>query len=154
MSELFSPENLSEYVAFFQRHYMICGGWIVVLCVFVYMQIKIMTSKVKKASSNLATMMVNHEDGVFVDIRSQNLFSSGHIANSINITAGEIKEGKLNRIANSKEKPVIIVGKDKFDTDCFNSARLLMKQGYSKVFTLEGGIMQWATDNLPLSNKK
>ena len=57
MSELFSPENLSEYVAFFQRHYMICGGWIVVLCVFVYMQIKIMTSKVKKASSNLATIL-------------------------------------------------------------------------------------------------
>lgn len=39
------------------------------------------------------------------------------------------------------------------DSDCFNGAVSLKKQGYTKVFTLEGGITQWSMDNLPLSNK-
>ena len=97
--------------------------------------------------------MVNHEDGVFVDVRANKLFTSGHIAGSINITLAEIKEGKLNRIDSYKDKPVILVGRDKMDADCFNSAVSLKKQGYTKVFSLDGGIAQWTMDNLPTSVK-
>ena len=93
------------------------------------------------------------ENGVYVDVRANNLFSQGHIAGSVNITLQDIKSGKLNRIDSYKDKPVILVGKDKMDSDCFNGAVSLKKQGYTKVFTLEGGITQWSMDNLPLSNK-
>ena len=41
---------------------------------------------------------------------------------------------------------------DKYDTDSFNSARILKKAGY-QVVSLEGGIAQWQADNLPLSVK-
>lgn len=146
------PE-FSEIAAFFTRHYMMCGAWIVVLILLIVFQFKIMVARVKKTTANMAIQMVNKQEGLFVDVRTVDNFKQGHIANSINVTALEIKEGKLQRIEKNRNKPVILVGKDKFDTDTFNSARLLKKNGFSQIYVLSGGIMEWSSDNLPLSVK-
>lgn len=145
--------EFSELSAFFTRHYMMCGAWIVVLVLLIVVQAKLLLARVSKATINAAVQMVNKQDGIFVDIRSPDNFIKGHIANSINVTAIEIKAGKLNRIDKKKEKPVIIVGKDKLDTDSFNSARELKKNGFTQVFILDGGIIEWSAANLPLSVK-
>ena len=154
MSEIFSPENLAEYTAFFNRHMFLCGMWIVCFALLVYIQVRMLTANVKKATVTGATMMVNRENGVFVDVRSGTNFEQAHIANSLNITAADIKSGRTQRIENAKDRPIILVGRDKMDTDAFNSARILKKMGFAKVFTLDGGINQWASENLPLSNKR
>ena len=112
-----------------------------------------MLARIQKLNSNVATAMVNHENGVYVDVRPASLFNKGHITGAINIVLVDIKQGKLNRIESYKDKPVVLVGKDKMDSDCFNAAVSLKKQGYTKVYSLEGGIAQWAMDNLPLSTK-
>ncbi len=143
-----------EYWAFFNRHVFLCGMWVVCLVMLVYMQLRIMLANVKKVSTAGATMMVNHEDGVFVDVRTGDNFAQSHIANSLNISAADIKSGRTQRIENARNKPIILVGRDKMDSEAFNSARILKQQGFAKVFTLEGGIVQWANENLPLSNKK
>lgn len=130
------------------------GAWLVVTVLLIGAQFKIMTARVKKTTTNSAVLMVNNENGVFVDVRPADKFSQGHIAKSINVSAAEIKSGKLQRIERNKDNPVIIVGKDKYDTDCFNSARLLKKNGFTKVFILDGGIFDWSGNNLPLTTKK
>lgn len=133
---------------------MMCGGWIVVLVAIIYMQIRILTARIKKATVNNAVLMVNRQEGIFLDIRPADVYSKGHIANSVNITAADVKGGKTQRIERSKDKPVIVVGKDKFDSECFHTARALKKQGYSKVFVLEGGILDWEGANLPLTTRR
>ena len=153
MGELFSSDNVDQYIRFASNHQIMVMIFVVLFVALIYFQVRIMLANVKKISANNATAMVNHEDGVFVDVRANKLFTSGHIAGSINITLAEIKEGKLNRIDSYKDKPVILVGRDKMDADCFNSAVWLKKQGYTKVFSLDGGIAQWTMDNLPTSVK-
>ena len=127
--------------------------FIAVLAGLIYTQVRIMLARIQKLSSNVATAMINHENGVYVDVRPASLFTRGHIAGAVNIVLVDIKQGKLNRIESYKDKPVILVGKYKMDSDCFNAAVSLKKQGYTKVYSLEGGIAQWAMDNLPLSTK-
>ena len=153
MGELFSSDNVDQYIRFASNHQIMVMIFVVLFVALIYFQVRIMLANVKKISANNATAMVNHEDGVFVDVRANKLFTSGHIAGSLNITLAEIKEGKLNRIDSYKDKPVILVGRDKMDADCFNSAVSLKKQGYTKVFSLDGGIAQWTMDNLPTSVK-
>ena len=153
MGELFSSDNVDQYIRFASNHQIMVMIFVVLFVALIYFQVRIMLANVKKISANNATAMVNHEDGVFVDVRANKLFTSGHIAGSINITLAEIKEGKLNRIDSYKDKPVILVGRDKMDADCFNSAVSLKIQGYTKVFSLDGGIAQWTMDNLPTSVK-
>ena len=135
MGELFSSDNVDQYIRFASNHQIMVMIFVVLFVALIYFQVRIMLANVKKISANNATAMVNHEDGVFVDVRANKLFTSGHIAGSINITLAEIKEGKLNRIDSYKDKPVILVGRDKMDADCFNSAVSLKKQGYTKVFS-------------------
>ena len=154
MGDFFSSDNFSELVAFAGRHQIMVIVFFALLAALIYVQARILIARVKKLNSNAATAKISHENGVYVDVRANNLFVKGHIANSINIPLNEIKEGKLNRIDSYKDKPVILVGKDKMDSDCFNGAISLKKQGYTCVFTLDGGIAQWSMDNLPLSTKK
>lgn len=154
MGDLFSAESMAEYSAFASRHLFMVGIWVVAFVALIYVQIRIWTANIKKLSSSIASVKVNHDNGVIVDVRPAAFFSKGHIANSINITFEEIKSGKLQRIDSAKKRPVVLVGKDKFDSDTFYSARILKKLGYKEVYTLEGGINQWAMDNLPLTTKR
>ena len=153
MGDLFSSESVAEYIAFAQRHSIMCFVFVAVFGALVYTQIRIMLARVKKIAITLATVTVNRENGVFVDVRTAELFAKGHIAGSLNIGLEDIRSGNTSRIMKYQDKPVILVGKDKYDADCFNSAVSLKKQGFTKVFTMEGGISQWAMDNLPLSLK-
>ena len=153
MGDLFSSVSMEELIAFAERHTLMVFVFFAVLCGLIYTQVRIMLAHIQKLSSNLATAMINHEDGIYVDVRAANLFSKGHIAGSVNIILLDIKQGKLNRIESYKDKPVVVVGKDKMDSDCFNAAVSLKKQGFTKVYSLDGGISQWAMDNLPLSTK-
>ncbi len=150
----FISEFINEFPGFFQRHYFMVGAWAVVLVLLIAVQFKLLTARIPKATSNHAVTMVNRQDGVFLDIRSAEAFNNGHIANALHVTAADIKAGKIARIESMRERPVIIVGKDKFDSECFNSGRFLKKQGFTKVFILEGGVMDWTAANLPLSKKK
>lgn len=153
MSELANPEFQSQLYAFFTRHYMMVGGFFVVLVWLIVVQFKLTTARISKMSTTLAINAVNKEDGVFVDIRAQDLFQKGHIANAVSLTLNEIKSNKIQQIDKKRDCPVIIVGKDKFDTDAFNAARMLKKQGFSKVSLLDGGLLDWASNNLPLTTK-
>lgn len=147
-------EFINEFPDFFMRHYFMVGAWGVVLVMLIVVQFKLLTARIAKANAGTAVNLVNREDGVFVDIRSADGFSSGHIANAINITAADIKSGKIGRIDSRRDKPVILVGKDKFDSECFNSGRFLKKQGFTKIYILEGGMLDWSSSNMPLSYKK
>ncbi len=153
MGEIFSSFDTEELIAFAGRHTLMVLVFIAVFVGLIYTQIKIMIARIQKLSANTANVMINHENGVYVDVRPGNLFSKGHIAGAVNIVLSDIKQGKLNRIENYKDKPVIIVGKDKMDSDSFNAAVALKKQGFTKVYSLDGGIAQWSMDNLPLSLK-
>jgi rhodanese-related sulfurtransferase len=153
VGDLFSSVSFEELLAFAERHTLMVFVFFAVLVGLIYLQAKIMIARVQKLSANMATQKINHENGVYVDVRAANLFAKGHIAGSENIILLDIKQGKLNRIESYKNKPVILVGKDKMDSDCFNAAVSLKKQGYTNVYTLDGGIAQWSMDNLPLSTK-
>ncbi len=122
VGDLFSSDNLEQYIEFASRHQIMVLVFIALFCALIYTQARIMIARVKKLGSNAATVMINRENGVYVDVRANNLFSQGHIAGSVNITLQDIKSGKLNRIDSYKDKPVILVGKDKMDSDCFNGA--------------------------------
>lgn len=147
-------ELINQFPDFFMRHYFMVGAWVVVVVMLIFVQGKLLFARVPKATANNAIALVNRENGVFVDVRSSDLFAQGHITNAVQVTLNDIKGGKINRIENRRDNPVVLVGKDKLDGDCFNGARALKKLGFTKVYILDGGIAEWSNANLPLSTKK
>ncbi|HET6718758.1 MAG TPA: rhodanese-like domain-containing protein [Rhodocyclaceae bacterium] len=101
----------------------------------------------KEVSPTDATLMINRENAVFIDVRSAAEFASGHVPDSINIPREKIVE-RIAEIEKYKDRPLIL--------NCASGARSgsacgeLRKRGFDKVFNLAGGVGAWAQAGLPI----
>jgi rhodanese-related sulfurtransferase len=97
-----------------------------------------------------ATMMMNREDAVVVDVRDANDWGAGHIQGAKHIALAQL-EKRVTELEKLKTTPVIVC--------CANGMRssaavsTLKKAGFEKVFMLNGGIAAWKEGNLPLTKK-
>lgn len=143
---------MQEIMEFFSRHPILCVAWVGLFGAFIYTTFKSLTSKIKTISRGEATHLINKEDAVVVDVRSRDDFRKGHIANSLNILAADIKSGNFGEFEKHKSNPVIVVCANGMSSQ--ESAALLLKAGFERVAVLKDGITGWAGENLPLVRGK
>lgn len=98
-----------------------------------------------------ATIMINQQDAVVVDVRPMVDFSAGHIINSINIPLNSLKN-QLNRLEKHRQKPIIVACRSGAQSS--SACKQLRKEGFEHVFNLKGGLLAWQDANLPVSRKK
>lgn len=97
-----------------------------------------------------ATLRMNREDALVIDVRESSEWASGHIPNARHIPAGQL-EKRLQELEKFKTRTVIV--NCHAGTRSSNACRLLKKHGFEKVFNLEGGILAWRDAGLPLTSK-
>ncbi len=97
-----------------------------------------------------ATLLLNREDAVVVDVRESHEWSAGHIPNARHIALGQL--GKhLSELEKFKERPLIIccASGNRSSSACHT----LKKAGFERVFNLAGGIGAWTDAGLPITTK-
>jgi len=94
-----------------------------------------------------ATLLINQQNAVVLDVRDATEYKSGHVLNARSIPLGEL-EARAAELEKHKAKPVIVV----CDTGnrSGKAAAALRRQGFKEVFTLSGGIGAWRQAGLPL----
>ncbi|MBI4985519.1 MAG: rhodanese-like domain-containing protein [Rhodocyclales bacterium] len=97
-----------------------------------------------------ATLLINREDALVLDVRETGEWSAGHIPAARHIAVGQI-EKRLSEIDKYKEKPVIVCCAS--GNRSSSAAAALRKAGFQKVFNLSGGIGAWKEAGLPLTTK-
>ncbi|MCF8176696.1 MAG: rhodanese-like domain-containing protein [Burkholderiaceae bacterium] len=97
-----------------------------------------------------ATLLMNREDALVLDVRETGEWNSGHIPGARHITLAQL-EKRMSEIEKFKGKPVIIccASGNRSSSACGQ----LKKGGFEKVFSLGGGISGWLDANLPLTTK-
>jgi thioredoxin 1 len=92
--------------------------------------------------------LIRNSGGVLLDVRTQNEFKNGHIANS----------GQLNYYTLDFRKRLLMLPKDEpiylYCNTGWRSekaAKILVENGYKDVYNLEHGIMDWELQNLPVA---
>ena len=101
-------------------------------------------------SPALATLKMNREDAVVLDVRETSEWDKGHIPGSRHITLTQL-EKRMSEIEKFKSRPLIVY--------CATGARsggackTLKKAGFEQVFSLAGGISAWGEANLPITKK-
>jgi rhodanese-related sulfurtransferase len=97
-----------------------------------------------------ATLMMNREDALVLDVRETGEWSSGHIQGARHITIAQL-EKRMSEIEKFKDRPVIVCcsSGNRSSAACGQ----LKKGGFEKVFSLGGGISAWIEANLPLTTK-
>jgi rhodanese-related sulfurtransferase len=93
-----------------------------------------------------ATKLIN-KNAVVVDVRDATEFATGHIPNAKHIPLTELGQ-RVTELAKFKERPVIISCKN--DMRAGQAIRLLLKNQFTQVYQLKGGIAAWQEASLPL----
>ncbi len=143
---------MQEIMQFVGRHPILSLAWVGLLAAVLFMTFKGLTSKVKVITRGEATRLINKEDAVVVDVRQRDDYRKGHIANSLNVLASDIKSGNFGELEKYKAKPVIVVCGNGISSQ--ESAALLTKAGFEHVTLLKEGVAGWSGDNLPLVRGK
>jgi len=104
----------------------------------------------KAVSPQVATLMMNKDEAVIVDVRDKKEYSEGRIAGSIHIPYDSLKERALE-LKKFEGKQIILV--DKMDQHSGMAGKLLQTEGFQNVCRMSGGIAEWKTSNLPLVKK-
>ena len=101
----------------------------------------------KSLNATQATLLINRENAVVIDIRTTDEYVTGHIPESRNIPEARFEE-RASEFEKLKETPIIFV--------CQSGARAALackrfeKEGFTNVHTLGGGISGWGSAGLPL----
>ena len=98
-----------------------------------------------------ATLKINREDAIVIDVREQGEYSQGHIPNARHIPLGTLDQ-RAAELEQHKNTPVILC--------CATGARSagaadkLRKLGFGQVFNLQGGMGAWQQAGQPVSRKR
>lgn len=137
-------ENL---IPFIKHHWQLWLGLVLVIAFIIFEELK---KKVggKIISPQQCVNFINNENAVTVDIRDETTFKKGHILNSLNIPKSSEFTTFTTKLANSKDKTIIFIGNLESEAESIRTK--LEKDGFTKTFTLTGGINSWKNANLPL----
>lgn len=97
------------------------------------------------------TQLINREDALVIDVSPINDFEKGHIVGSRHVALSQFDpENKL--LAKVRELPVAVVCRAGMQSS--QAAKRLVKAGFKRVYSLEGGIAAWQQAELPLAKGK
>lgn len=142
---------MQEYIDFFSNNLMLSMAWLAIAVILVNSIIKDKLSAVKSVNAQQATLMINKENALFVDVRSSDEYKKGHIVNAKNITLSQIEQGKFTGIENNKQTPIIVVCES--GARAAGAANKLYKAGFTQVYNLSAGMDGWVSASLPTTKK-
>jgi rhodanese-related sulfurtransferase len=97
-----------------------------------------------------ATLLINKEDALVLDVREPGELAAGRIAHSRNVPLSQLAN-RLGELEKFKDRPVIVSCAS--GNRSFSAASTLRKHGFSKVYNLAGGFGAWAQAGLPVEKK-
>lgn len=107
--------------------------------------------KIKGVRPLEAIQLINHQDALVVDVRTDKEFNDGHILDAVHLPLG-VLQNRLGEIEAFKNQPIVVA--------CRSGARssqacgILNSQGFAQVYNLSGGVLAWQSANMPLTTAK
>lgn len=97
-----------------------------------------------------ATQLVNGGDALFVDVRDEKEYKSGHLLNAKNFPVAKLDE-RLHELEKLKGRDLVVYCDNGMRTT--RATAKLRKHGFEKVHTLAGGLTAWEKASLPVVTK-
>ncbi len=94
-----------------------------------------------------ATILINQQDALVLDVRDASDYHQGHILAARNIPLAQL-EARVSDLSKYKERPVIISCQS--GNVSAKAAAVLRRHGFTQVFNLAGGIPAWQQAGLPV----
>jgi rhodanese-related sulfurtransferase len=142
---------MEQFITFATENGMLSAVWVGLVVMIIVTTIKINLSPVKQISSQDLTFLMNREQGVALDIRSEKDFNTSHILEAVSLSNEKIKKNGFTSLEKHKDNPIIVVCSA--GLSAVKVANDLHKAGYPRVSVLKGGMGAWTSAGLPVTKK-
>jgi rhodanese-related sulfurtransferase len=137
-------ERLIEYAG---HHTLLAAAAVVMALVVAAYEMRARAHNVAAASPQDVIRLMN-QSALVLDIRPQEAFASGHVTGARHMPSDQIATAG-ETLKKQKDKPIVVYCES--GPLAASAVRQLVAQGFTKVFSLRGGLAAWRTDNLPLA---
>ncbi len=142
---------MEQFITFAGNNGMLSAVWVALVVMIIVTTIKISMSPVKQISPQDLTFLMNREQGVALDIRSEKDFNSNHILDAVSLSNEKITKNGFTSLEKHKENPIIVVCSA--GISAVKTANDLHKKGFARVSVLKGGMNAWTGAGLPVTKK-
>lgn len=139
-------ERIPEFIG---NHLFLVTLFIAILALLLWNLFGDALSGVEHLSPADATLLLNRQNAVVLDLRPEREFESGHIIHALNLPADADAQQKI--LEKHRDRPMIAV--------CQNGmlsarlARTIKVKGFEKVYCLKGGLAAWRGAGLPVTRE-
>ena len=143
---------LHKLPEFLGNHLALAALFLVLLLGLIGTQLLMLLRKYKELTPAGLTLLINREGPLLIDLSAYADYEKAHVPGSRHVAMSQF-DPEHKEIAKAKDVPVVLIDKDgRGATD--KAARRLVKAGFSKVYTLGGGVMGWQQAQLPVAKGK
>jgi rhodanese-related sulfurtransferase len=137
-------DRVLEYLS---HHPWLTTATAVVAALIVVYEMRARSESLTSVSPQELIRLMN-QGALLLDLRAPEQFQAGHLSGARQMNGEEILKA-ADTLKRHKEKAVVVYD----DTGSLGMAavRQLAAQGFTRVFSLRGGLAAWRADNLPLS---
>jgi rhodanese-related sulfurtransferase len=141
---------LTQLSEFSVLHPFLVIAFVVLLALIVFNEMKIATQRFASLSPAAAVQLMNNEDVVVLDVREASETIGGKISKAIQIPVGAIAK-RVSELEKHKGKTMLVY--DKTGARAGIACKELGKNGFDKVYSLNGGLLAWQEAHMPISKK-
>ena len=140
---------MQQLIEFAGNNFILSGIWVALVVMLIYSFVNGAFSPVKEVNTHEATLLINKEDAVVLDIRDAKSFNAGHILGARQLKPEAIRNCQFGPLEKSKSKPIIVVCA--MGNTARKTALDLYKAGFANATLLKGGMNAWQSAGLPVS---
>ena len=142
-------DRLSVFSEFISQNLIWVAAFVVVANLWVWSFVQGKVKGVSTVSPLSLPALQRGGKSVIMDVSPQENFAKAHIPDAINFPVNEINADN-SALMKHKSKTVIIVCQS--GTQSSKAARSLVALGFEDLHILNGGLMSWSKENLPLES--
>ncbi len=138
---------MDRVLEFISHHPALATATGVLVAIIVVYEMRARAESLASVSPQELIRLMN-QGALLLDLRAPEQYQAGHLAGARQMSGEQIMKA-ADTLKKHKEKPVVVYD----DSGSLGGAavRQLAAQGFTRVFTLRGGLAAWRADNLPVS---
>lgn len=140
-------EILNRLPEFVSNHPFLSLGFIGVLIALIANEVTRLTRGYGVLTPAALTQLINRDNALLIDVSSIQDYEKGHVSGARHVAMSQF-DPESKDLAKAKELPIAIYCKTGQTSG--TAAKKLKKAGFTKVYTLEGGLRSWVEAHLPL----
>ena len=141
---------MEEYISFASKHYYLFIALGVIILLIIFTELRRFTRGYKEITAAEAVQLINKEDALVLDIREANDRKQGKIIGAKHIALSALP-ARISNLSENKDKPILVFCK--MGNLSTQACKLLLKNSYSNVSSLKGGITSWINEQMPITKK-